>query len=213
LFIRLSAKSEEMNEKNVNDADQLAIKIIEALKINQPILVIDLEVQIISAAQERPELLCKAYGWIAQAYILLNEGDKAMKSASKAIGLARSLFDHKGMKILQDLRSKAIAISKAKNAYLPTDKSTIAQANEALTSGDNAKAKTLAHQAIAEADEKNNPRDQIISRLLLARMGENQEKILMEALSIADRSSDKNLVTAVKKAMDSIGYHVKEHIF
>ena len=90
-----------------------------------------------------------------------------MKNATKGIRNARSIFDDEGVKILRDIRSRAISIQQAKNPAGKNEDGLLAQADAAIKSDDMEKARELTLKAITEADGSQNIRDQILARLMM----------------------------------------------
>ena len=197
----------------MSNADTFADTIIEALKKSDADTVISIQNEALQTAVDQPDLLAKMHGWIAQAYLLKGNGEKAMKHSSKGIRHARSVFDDQGVKILKDIRSRAISIQQAQQQFNANSDSLLAQADEAFKSNNIERARALTEQAIQIADSEIDVREQILARLMMVRIVENKSDVLAEALEIADKSNDKNLVTAVKKAMDAIGIEIPTHVF
>ena len=160
----------------------------------------------------RPDLCARGLTWLGHAHLQRNDLRAARAALRKAAAIAKALGDSSGVDAISDLR-KAVG-AKAMQASPPqlTD-TALGRACAALDDGDTSTGERLALQALDEARAAGVPRDQVLALLALARVPSRAESSIHEAAAVADRSNDRNLVTAVAHAARAAGVHFAPKVF
>ena len=193
--------------------DQLCQQIIVALKQQNPTSVIALSPELISRTNTQPDVQARAYGWLAQAYLLAQKTELAKSAIGKGIRLAKDIADSRGLAQLHSIQTQIITLQSTTHTPLKHDKSPIGLALSAIEQEDFATALTHARKAILLADAGQQPKQRVIARLTMAKIPEHSGIALQQAQQIADQSDDHNLITAVKKAIDEANLVIQPHVF
>jgi hypothetical protein len=158
-----------------------------------------------TAAADRPALLARLLAWEAQAAAALGEGPRARQALRKAKGLAQAEGDAEGEAAISALQAQLMQRLMAAKPPPPDTTTAIGAALAAFDRGDAAAGLRLAHEAYAQATADNDPREQVLALLAIARSPPHAIDAIATAAGIADASDDFNLVTAVSKAAKMAG--------
>ncbi|MSQ03320.1 MAG: hypothetical protein EXR71_15750 [Myxococcales bacterium] len=155
--------------------------------------------------------------WQAQALRAVGRAEEGAREVIAAIRIAKALGDADGVAALRalhtDLARSVASLHTAEEgrlrdqALLAADDATLdndgrlRRAFALLTAGRRPEASALVRRVATEATEL---RDQVLSRLALARM-DDDEAALHEAHTLADDADDHNLLTAVAQTARQLG--------
>ncbi len=167
----------------------------------------------LQAAQGRDALLARMHAWAAQALLQLVRLKEAGQHLRLALRHARAAGDAEGLAALQPLQQQLFAMRAAANAGAPLPDTALGRALGALDEEDWERGEALVHEAIAEADQEGEAREQVIARLAFARVPGRAHQAIHDAWAIADASNDMNLVTAVVKAAKAADVELAKKVF
>ncbi|HCH63348.1 MAG: hypothetical protein CL927_12870 [Deltaproteobacteria bacterium] len=163
-------------------------------------------------AAGRADLCARGLTWLGHAHLQRNDLRSARAALRKAAAIATALGESNGIEAISDLR-KAVG-AKAMQASPPhLTETALGQACAALDDGDTASGEQLALEALEQAQDARNPRDQVLALLALARVPGRAESSIHKAAAVADRSNDRNLVTAVAHAARAAGVLFAPKVF
>jgi tetratricopeptide (TPR) repeat protein len=160
----------------------------------------------------RPDLCARGYTWLAQAHLHRNQLREARRALRQASAIASALGDTAGLEAISDLR-RAVGAKAMQAAPEATTDTTIGRACAALDAGDHEQGAALARVALQEAAENEDPREQVLAWLALARVPSETTAAIHAAAEVADRSNDRNLVTAVAHAARAAGVVFEPRVF
>ena len=154
----------------------------------------------------------KILGWCAQSQQQQHQIQRAIAFYEKAIQVAKEAGDYDGV---DAFRKEQNALKEQQKVHTPpkVQGSSPLQDGIAMLKTKTSRAETLLLSSVAQADDDGDGKAQVLSRLALARLPHYRDSMLQEAMQIAQREGDMNLVTAVKKTMDQLGISIKPHIF
>ena len=162
-----------------------------------------------------PLVQAKVLSWYAQSLQQQHKLSEAIESYQKAIQAAKIAGDNEGMQTLKEQYKILLEQKKAS-----TVKPKTSQTDDPLQAGisqlrvqNTARAETLLLSSVAQADEEEDPKGRVLSRLALARIPTYKKAMIAQALEIAQQAGDMNLITAVKKTMDQMGESITPHVF
>ena len=192
--------------------DRLCQSIIRSLRAQNATAVIALSPELIGMSTQQPAVQAQAYGWLAQAYLIADRHEQAMKSITKGLTLSARFNDQVGLAALQQIRDK-IDIKTPAPATITHDKSVLGSALAAIEREDYDNALIYARKAIMLADASQLIKEMVIARLTMAKIPDQTELALQQAQQLANDSGDHNLITAVKKASDEASFTIQPHVF
>lgn len=163
-------------------------------------------------AAQRPDLCARAWTWLGHAHLYRSELGPARRALRQAAALATALGDDQGLAAISQLRQAVGA--KAMQAAPPAQADTpIGRACLALDAGDHALGARLAREARDAARADEDPRGEVLAWLALARVPTEADAAVRAAADVADRSGDRNLVTAVAHAARAAGVVLAPKVF
>jgi hypothetical protein len=187
------------------DPDHLALHVYQCVQRGENRAALDRMAEAQTAAAERPGLLARLLAWEAQAAAALGEGPRARQALRKAKGLAQAEGDAEGEAAITALQAQLMQRLMAAKPP-PADTTTaLGAALAAFDRGDAEAGLRHAHAAYAQATADNDPREQVLALLAIARSPPHAIDAIATAAGIADASDDFNLVTAVSKAAKMAG--------
>jgi hypothetical protein len=155
----------------------------------------------------------KFHAWWAQAFLSKQDPNAAIRHVNTAIRYAKQIQDDDGVIALKEFRSTAISMLAAINAKSHGTPTILEQAIRKIDSGEIVIGEQLAEQSYQQAIAENNNKMEILSLLAMAKIQSRRIEVLALAHDRAQDIGDPNLITAVKKTMDSLGCVPPPHIF
>lgn len=195
------------------DADQLALRIYRHLQAGRAQAVLDGVGAALVAAEGRPALAARLRAWEAQAAASRGDGKRARAALRAAHGLATAIGDEQGIAAVTELRSQLMHTLLARRPPAELADTPVARANRAVDAGDEASGLELAREARNQARRAGDAREEVLALLVEARVAGHAEQAIRTAAAVADRSNDRNLVTAVAHAARAAGVDLGVHIF
>ena len=197
------------------EADELAVAMVQALARQDGKQALAIGVALAPLINDRPTLLARHAAWTAQAHILRGEHKLARTALKQAIALAEACGDTDAIPGLRKVSAQIFqamsAAAAAASAPLPD--TILGRAIGAMDEGDHAKATELAISARQAAKAAGDFREEVFSLLALARVPGRAAEAIKEAQTVADASSDMNLVTAVAAAARAAGIEIPKQVF
>jgi len=160
----------------------------------------------------RPDLCARGWTWLAQAHLQRNHIRPARNALRQAAAIATAIGDDAGLEVISNLR-RAVGAKAMQAAPPPQTDTAVGRACAALDAGKLEEGAELARIAFAEATRDNNPREQVLALLALARVPGQAEPAIRRAAEVADHSNDRNLVTAVAHAARAAGVVFAPKVF
>ncbi len=169
---------------------------------------------LIDAADEggRADLCARSLTWLGEAHLQCNDLRAARTALRRAAALATALNETDGLTVISDLR-RAVGAKAMQAAPPHTQDTPVGRACAALDSGDLEAGERLALEALDAARAEDNPREQVLSLLALARIPARTDASIRTAARVADRTNDRNLVTAVAHAARAAGVALAPKVF
>ena len=195
------------------DPDHLALHVYQAIQRGAPREALGLSAEAQVAAADRPELLARLLAWEAQAAADVGEGPRARQALRRARGLAQSIGDTEGDAALAGLQAQLMQRLMASRPPPPDEATPIGRALAAFDRGDEDEGVRLAAHCLALGRADGDPRAQVLALLAIARSPSRASGAIEEALNVADKSDDFNLVTAVSKAAKAAGLSLPPRVF
>jgi len=198
-----------------DEADELAVAMVQALAQQDGDQALAIGVALAPLIEERPTLLARHAAWTAQAHILRREYDLARGALKRAIALAEAAGE---VDVLPDLRRLTTEIFQARSAIAaarsgPLPDTLLGRALAAIDGGDFGHGTDLALSAREAARADEDPREEVLALLALARIPGRASDAVQAAHAVADASSDRNLVTAVAQAARAAGIDLPKRVF
>ena len=193
--------------------DDLAKLTTQSIQQNQLDLLFEMENDIFSSLTQYPLWLPRFHGWYAQAYLQAKKPQRANLHCNTAIRLAKAIQDDKGVKHLRDLREQITALLVVLSAKKKEAGSVLEGAISALEAENIELCKDLAQLALKEAIEVQDPKQEILALLTLAKIPSERTTAIDRAYHRCQEIGDMNLITAVKKTMDELNIEVPKHVF
>lgn len=193
--------------------DELAQAMFDALRQGQEDVVLTLAPHAIHAAAKRPRLLPRILAWQAQALMNQGQAQAGHRAILRAQLAARRAGDTEGLAALAPLAKQLTAMAAALLERDPGGDGALAQALHAIDAGDVDRGVALAQAVLATAAQDNDARGQVMAWLTCARHPAHTHDAIRAAAEIADRSDDKNLVTAVARAAKAAGLSLETKVF
>ena len=192
---------------------ELASLTTNALRGGQEELLFDMETEIFQAIAEYPLWQPRFHAWYAQAYLNRKQPKIALRHCNTGIRLAKAIQDEEGRNQIKELRDQCTAMLVALDQQAKQGGSLLEQALQEIASQNWETAKQLTQTALNEAIEKHDNKQEILALLAMVEIPSESEWAIDEAYRRCQEIGDKNLITAVKKSMDSIGKEVPSHVF
>lgn len=196
----------------MNLAD-LAKLTTESIQNNQLDLLFELEEQIFQALQEYPLWLPRFHAWYAQAYLNAKNPQKANIHCNTGIRLAKTIQDDQGVESLKELREQITAMLVALAGQQKQGGTKLELALQAFEEGNIELCQEIATMALVEAKNNDDSKQEILSLLTLAKIPSERSWAITTAFQRTQEIGDQNLITAVKKSMDALGFDIPTHIF
>jgi hypothetical protein len=159
-------------------------------------------------------LSIQKHSWKAQAHLIVKQPKPALDEIIYAIRIAKKEGNDKAYKALKKLQEEATSLSIAQKA-LQNKKPPTDPLGKAIVLFET-DPQTAIHQLTelkTTADNRNDSKNRVLTRLALAHHLPVQSLMLEEARSIADSEGDHNLITAVKKTLRQLNIPIQPHIF
>ena len=163
-------------------------------------------------AAGRSDLCARGLTWLGQAHLQRNDLRAARKALREAAAIATALGESAGLDAISELR-RAVGAKAMQSAPPQVTETLIGRACAALDDGDQATGEQLALEALAQAQTANDPREQVLALLALARVPGRTETSIRSAADVADQSNDRNLITAVAHAARAAGVVFAPKVF
>ena len=193
--------------------DQLAKQAHDALAANHNEASIRLSSQAIELCEDRPRLAARLWAWKAQALMNLHRPKEAQTAIVRGLSLAKRHEEKAGLDALRALHQQVLARLALDSQPHSDPISPLQAALLAYDRGDIESGTSLALKAFNDARTEQNPRDQVLALLALARTPEQTQDAILQAHEIAQDSEDLNLVTAVAKAATAAKIVLPAHVF
>jgi hypothetical protein len=185
---------------DATDADTLAAAAYRAVQAGDWPLAVAQADSALALLTERPALAARLHAWAAQAHIGRQDFKAARRRLSAALRAARQTGRADEVSALQPLQQQIMAAMTARARGAETPTTPAAAAVAAYDAGDLEAGERLALQARALAERSGDDKEAVVSLLALARTPARRAEAIREAADVADRSGDRNLVTAVAHA-------------
>jgi hypothetical protein len=197
------------------EADELAVALVQALALQDGDKAMGLAMALDPLIGDRPSLRARHATWMSQAHQLRGELDQATSMIRHAITLATIAGDTDALPALKALKAQLVTgkIAAANAGHLPMPETLLGRAVYAMDNGDMSEGASLARRARIEAQSIANSRDEVLSLLALARIEGQEDSAIRAAYEVADRSDDKNLVTAVSRAAHAAAVPLPKKVF
>jgi len=195
-------------------ADDLALEAYRRLQAGDPRGALREIAAALPLMAGRPALEARLRCWSAQAQMDLGDFKEARTALREALTLAQASGDPAGESAVAQLRLQLSARQLAKAppaAELPD--TPVGRAAAAFDRGDVAEGARLAQEARLAAVQDADPREEVMALLALARAPGEAEAAVRAAADVADRSNDRNLVTAVARGARAAGVVLPPRIF
>jgi len=197
------------------EADELAVAMVQALARQDGEQALAISVALAPLITGRPTLLARHAAWTAQAHILKGEHTLARSMLKRAIALAEASGDIDALPALRKLSTEIFQAKAAAAAAqaTPLPDTLLGKALAAIDEGYFSSGTDLALAAREAARADGDNREEVLSLLALARIPGRADTAVKEAQTVADASSDKNLVTAVARAARAAGVQLPKQVF
>ena len=192
---------------------ELATLTTQSIQNNQLDLLFEMEDDIFQALQDYPLWQPRFHGWYAQAYLNVKNPQKANLHCNTGIRLAKIIQDTQGVESLKELREQITAMLVALAGMQKQGGSKLELALQAFADGDIELCKELGTMSLVEARNAQDSKQEILSLLALGKIPSEQDWSMSTAFQRSQEIGDQNLITAVKKSMDSLGIEIPKHIF
>ena len=192
---------------------QLIDVIVQALRTEDYATVVDTFDDALAQLEDRPLLLPRLYGWLAQAQLQLRQPAMALRSCSKAIKAAKLIDDQSGVQELKTLRTQIIAVKVALDAVPSNPTDPLSLATVCFNSGDFDTGEEYCLTYYQAAVQQQDHKAMVLAQLALSHHPVHQHSSLACALNIAQECGDQNLISAVKRAFDASEYTPTPHVF
>ena len=201
------------------ELDPLFHEVVAALKREDGAAVLARAPELLRLAGENLGLKGRVLAWLAQAEMFNGDLKAASQAARQALAVAREAGDDKGQLAIRGLQAQ-ITMKRQEAAGreaspLPIDlpNTPVSRAMSLITMGDLAQGEALAREARRLAKAAGDAREEVMALLALARVPSCTNEAIAEAATVADASSDMNLVTAVAKAAKAAGIPLPPKVF
>jgi hypothetical protein len=126
---------------------------------------------------------------------------------------ARAVQDQQGIEVCAQLLQQASAMLVAMTEQSTAGSSLLEQADQAIRAENWTVALQCTSDSLANAIEQGDHKMEILSLLSMARIPSEQAQAIDRAYHRTQEMNDMNLITLVKKSMDSLGIEVPTHTF
>ena len=167
----------------------------------------------IDISSQAPEFKGHLFSWKAQCLLDLKHYEASIRCFNEAIREAKK---NNQMEVVTDLRTHrdhasalaaAMVLPKSSDAQSPISKALEVALDDPKAALDALKA----HQNRVTFDE--NPKEYILCLLAQSRLSSDPQPLLDEALTLANKADDPNLIGAVKRTMDHLGVRIPTKTF
>ena len=194
-------------------ADELAQRAHDALAADQNESALLLITQAVQQCENRPRLAARLWAWKAQALMNLHRPKEAQSAVLRGLSLAKKHEEKAGIDALRSLHQQILARMAIRSQSQNDSSSPLRSAIAAYDRGDLEAGTSQALKAFQVAQSEQNPRDQVLALLALARTPDQTQSAILQAHEIAQDSEDLNLVTAVAKAAKATKIVLPVHVF
>ena len=190
----------------------LADGCLQFLNNDQPEYVLQIWDEFQDIIKDHPLWLPRFHSWCCQAHLALRQPKLGLRHCHAGRRAAKSIDDQAGIEVFNTLQQQATHLL---SAQTPTSSGhgILDQAVSAIENGLWDEATILIETSIQQALQQNDHKMEILSWLTLARIQEHQDYAVQQAYNRAQEFNDFNLITIVKKSIESLGLEVPVHIF
>ena len=192
---------------------QLADGCLQFLKENKPAYALQIWIEFSDIVESHPTWTPRFHAWFAQAHLALRQPKEAMRHCHAGRRTARAIQDQQGVEVCAQLLQQASAMLVAMTEQSTAGSSLLEQADQAIRAEDWPLAKQCTSESLASAIAQGDNKMEILSLLSMARIPSEQEQAINRAYHRTQEMNDMNLITLVKKSMDSLGIEIPTHTF
>jgi len=193
--------------------DALAERIYQAVQDDRFAEALEMIEGTISDRTDRPLLHARLLAWEGQSWLGLNQLERAQQSILKGMSLARRTGDKPGVRALQGLHRNVLARMAALKPPPLHQPTLLSEAQQAFDKGELETGAELARRALHKARSEDDPREQVLALLALARSPALAQDAVLRAHRVAQDSEDSNLVSAVARAASAAQVELPAHVF
>lgn len=192
---------------------QLADGCLQFLKENKPEYALQIWVEFSDIIESNPVWTPRFHAWFCQAHLALRQPKEAMRHCHAGRRTARTIQDQQGIDVCAQLLQQASAMLVAMTEQSTAGNSLLEQADQAIRSENWTLAMQYTSESLDVAIAQGDHKMEILSLLSMARIPTEQSQAIERAYHRTQEMNDMNLITLVKKSMDSLGIEVPIHTF